>query len=368
MTEPRPPRRMMRSPAWLPHAVLVVVGVLGLAAAAGLILYQLRALIYMLFLGIFVAVALEPAVQRLVKRGWRRRRATMFVFSVTTVLFLGFIVALIPVFVTEAARLAENIPEYLEALQDLASRYFQIDLVDPEISEQFQDLGSLLSRYGSTVAGGIFAIGNTVFGAIFQFVTVALFAYYLVAEGPTWRRSVLSVLPQERQRELLNIWEVSVDKTGGYVYSRAVLAIVTGLFTFVVLVSLGVPSAAALALWMGVLSQFVPVIGTYVGMVLPALAALSVSPLTALWVVVAMVAYQQLENYVVAPRVTARTMAIHPAITIGALIAGASLLGAMGAVLALPVAATIQALISTTIHRHNLIESEALKIEGEVAT
>ena len=358
-------RRLQRSPTWLPHAVFVTLAVVALFGAALLVLYQVRSLIYMLFLATFVAIALEPAVHNLVRRGWRRRTATMLVFGITVILFVGFLVALIPVFATQAALLIENIPEYLQALQNLASRYFNVDLVDPQLTSQFEDLGALLQQYGSTVAGGVFAIGNTVFGAIFQMVTVALFAYYLVAEGPSWRRTLLSMLPADRQREALNIWEISVDKTGGYVYSRGVLAIVAGLFTFIVLVSLGVPSAATLAVWMGVLSQFVPVIGTYVGLVLPALAALSVSPAAALWVVIAMVAYQQLENYLIAPRVTARTMAIHPAVTIGALIAGASLLGGMGAVLALPVAATIQALISTTIQRHNVIEAETLVEEAE---
>jgi predicted PurR-regulated permease PerM len=293
----------------------------------------------------------------------------MLVFAISLILFVGFLVALIPVFAAQAALLIENIPEYLQALQNLASRFFAIDLVDPELTDQFKDLGTILQQYGSTVAGGVFAIGNTVFGAIFQMVTVALFAYYLVAEGPSWRRTLLAMMPADRQREALKIWEVSVDKTGGYVYSRAVLAIVAGLFTFLVLILLGVPSAAALAVWMGVLSQFVPVIGTYVGMVLPALAALSISPSTALWVVIAMVAYQQLENYLIAPRVTARTMAIHPAITIGALIAGASLLGGAGAVMALPVTATIQALISTTVQRHQVIEAGAVAEEpGEHPT
>ena len=342
---------------------MVVVAVVALAAAVLLVLYQIRSLIYMLFLATFVAIALEPAVQTLVRRGWRRRRATMLVFGIALILFVGFLVALIPVFATQAALLIENVPEYLQALQNFASGFFEVDLVDPALTDQFEDLGTILQQYGSTVAGGVFAIGNTVFGAIFQMVTVALFGYYLVAEGPTWRRTLLAMLPTERQREALNIWEISVDKTGGYVYSRVVLAIAAGLFTFVVLVVLKVPSAAALAVWMGVLSQFVPVIGTYVGLVLPALAALSISPGTALWVVIAMIAYQQLENYLIAPRVTARTMAIHPAVTIGALIAGASLLGGMGAVLALPVAATIQALISTTIQRHNLIQAEALMDE-----
>jgi predicted PurR-regulated permease PerM len=354
---------MQRSPSWLPHAVVVVVVVVAIAAASFLILYRVRSLIYMLFLATFVAIALEPAVQGLVRRRWKRQRATMLVFGISMILFIGFFVALIPVFVAQAAGLIEDIPQYLEDLQNLANRFFEVDLVDPALTDQFEDLGSILQQYGSTVAGGVFAIGNTVFGAIFQLVTVALFAYYLVAEGPSWRRTLLATMPAERQREALNIWEISVDKTGGYVYSRAVLALVAGLFTFFVLLLLGVPSAAALALWMGVLSQFVPVVGTYVGMILPALAALSISPATALWVVIAMLAYQQLENYVIAPRVTARTMAIHPAVTIGALIAGASLLGGVGVVVALPVAATIQAVISTTVQRHKVIEGEAVSDE-----
>jgi predicted PurR-regulated permease PerM len=354
---------MQRSPTWLPHAVVVVVVVVAISAATFLILYRVRSLIYMLFLATFVAIALEPAVQGLVRRRWKRQRATMLVFGISMILFVGFFVALIPVFVAQAAGLIEDIPQYLQDLQNLANRFFDVDLVDPALTDQFEDLGSILQQYGSTVAGGVFAIGNTVFGAIFQLVTVALFAYYLVAEGPTWRRTLLATMPVERQREALNIWEISVDKTGGYVYSRAVLAVVAGLFTFFVLLLLGVPSAAALALWMGVLSQFVPVIGTYVGMILPALAALSISPATALWVVIAMLAYQQLENYVIAPRVTARTMAIHPAVTIGALIAGGSLLGGVGVVVALPVAATIQAVISTTVQRHKVIEAEAVSDE-----
>lgn len=345
--------------------MFVVAGVLVTAVAGGWVLYRLRSLVYMLFLALFVSVALEPAVQKLAGWGWKRRRATLFVFGVSFILVVGFFVALIPVIVSQAAALIENIPEYLKALQDLASRYFQIDLVDPEVTSQFENLGTLLQRYGSAVAGGVFAVGNTVFGLIFQLVTVALFAYYLVAEGPTWRRVVLSFLSPSRQREALNIWEVSVSKTGGYVYSRALLALVAGGYTFVVLLALGVPSAFALAIWMGVLSQFVPVIGTYVGMVLPALAALAVRPITALWVIVAMVAYQQLENYLIAPRITSRTMEIHPAVTIGALIAGVSLLGGMGAVLALPVTATIQALISTAMKRQPLIDSDHLKDEPD---
>jgi predicted PurR-regulated permease PerM len=347
-----------RPPPWLPRAVVWIVGVLGLAALGLWVLFRLRTLVYVTFIALFVAVALEPAVQRLTKRGWKRRRATLVVFVLATLLGLGFIGAIIPVFIAQAAALIENFPRYLEALQDFLSRYFHVDLIDPNIAEQFQNLGEILQNLGGAVAGGIFALGNTIFGFVFQAVTALLFAYYLVADGPRWRRSILSMLPPERQMEALKIWEVAVEKTGAYTYSRLILAVVIGIYTFVVLLILGVPYPAAHGIWVGALSQFIPVIGTYIALAIPALAGFFVSPFTALWVIVALILYQQLENYLIAPRITQRTMSIHPAVSIAAVIAGASLLGGVGAVLALPVTAIVQALVSATIHRHELVKSD----------
>ncbi len=347
-----------RPPPWLPRAVLLVLGFLALAALALWVLFRLRALVYITFIALFVAVALEPAVQWLSRRGWKRRQATGVVFLIAVLLGLGFLGAITPIFVTQAAALIQNIPRYLLTLQSFLSQYLDVELVDPNIAKQFQSLGDVFRNLGGAVAGGIFALGNTIFGLIFQTVTVLLFAYYLVADGPRWRRSLLSVLSPDRQKEVLRIWEVAVDKTGSYTYSRLILAVVAGSYTFVALLVLGVPYPAAHGVWVGVLSQFVPVIGTYVALVLPALAGFFVDPLTALWVIVALVAYQQVENYLIAPRITARTMAIHPAVSIGAVIAGASLLGGIGAVLALPMTAIIQALVSATIHRHELVQSD----------
>ena len=200
-------------------------------------------------------------------------------------------------------------------------------------------------------------------GSSSKLATVALFSYYLLAEGPTWRRVLLSTINPKRQEAVLHTWETAVEKTGRYVYSRAILAVVAIVFTWIVLLVLRVPSPFPLAVWMGVISQFIPVIGTYIGMVLPALAGLSVSPVTALWVIVAMVVYQQLENYLIAPRITSRTMDIHPAISIGAVIAGASLLGGVGAILALPLTAIIQALVSEVLARHEVIDSDLIDDE-----
>ncbi len=162
----------------------------------------------------------------------------------------------------------------------------------------------------------------------------------------------------ERQRRVLDTWEVAIDKTGGYLYSRLLLALLSGIWTFIWLSLLGVPFAAALALWMGLLSQFVPVVGTYIAMLLPILVALAKNPGTALVVLVVFAFYQQLENYFLSPKITARTMQLHPAVAFGAAIVGGSVLGAVGAFLALPAAAIVQAVLSTYLERYKVVESD----------
>jgi predicted PurR-regulated permease PerM len=137
----------------------------------------------------------------------------------------------------------------------------------------------------------------------------------------------------------------------------AVSAVVTGLF----LLLLGVPYWLPLALWTGVVSQFIPTIGTYLAIGVPALIALSGQPIDALWVVVFGVLYQQVENYLLGPRITARTVAIHPAVAFGAVVVGAALFGPMGALVSIPVVAAIEAVVETYGHRYELV------VEDDVA-
>ncbi len=351
----------------------MVAGVSLLVVLGVFITIRLWHLIVMVFVALFIAVALEPAVQFLVKRGWNRRKATGVVFLGAVVFFGLFIASLVPLFISQASSLTNSLPGYLAELQEwLASHGLtDIDLASDEISDQFEDIGSILSQYGARVAGGVFAFGNSLIGGLFKTATILLFAYYMVADGPKMRRTLLSVLSERSQRETLRIWEIAVEKTGAYIYSRVILSIVAAAFTALVLTILGVDYAVALGLWVGVISQFIPVIGTYIAAVLPVMVALASGNdgtwhlQRALWVMLALVAYQQIENLLVAPRITAKAMSIHPAVAIGAVIAGAGLLGGAGAVLSLPVAATTQAVISTVIRRHELIESDSLVDERE---
>lgn len=345
-------------------SLTVALTLLGVAAVLWF-LFQIRGLLYMIFVALFISVALEPAVQFLDKRGWKRGLATGVVFLLTALAAAGLIASVVPVVLVQAADLVSDLPEYITALEEQLGDLLEIDLLAPAAEREVTGAGSLLGRLGTGVAGGLVGFGSTVIGVTFQAFTIALFTFYMVAEGPELRRTVLSFLPARRQREALRIWEIAVEKTGGYVYSRLILAAVSAAFTTGLLLILDVDFALALGIWVGVLGQFVPVVGTYVGAVLPVLVALADDPVKALWVGIGLVAYQQFENLVIGPRITSRTMAIHPAVSVAAIIVGGTLMGASGVVLALPVSAIVQAVISTTIERHQVIDEAESPVDEE---
>ena len=192
---------------------------------------------------------------------------------------------------------------------------------------------------------------------MFRFFTVLLFTFYLVADGPRFRRLICSFLRPDHQREVLANWEIAIQKTGGWLYSRLLLGIIQAIGHYIAFVLIGVPYPLALALFVGVVSQFIPVVGTYIANGFPALIAFAVDPVKALWVIAFAIVFQQVENYLMAPRITARTMSLHPAVAFGAVLAGVGLFGPIGALIALPTAAVVQAVGSTYFERHEVVES-----------
>ena len=128
---------------------------------------------------------------------------------------------------------------------------------------------------------------------------------------------------------------------------------------------IGVPYAVALAMWVGIVSQFIPTVGTYLAGAFPLLIAFAEEPFDAVLVLVAILVYQQVENYLLSPRITANTMDLHPAVAFGSAIIGASLLGGVGAILALPVAATIVAIVQVYGDHYELIRSETIESPAE---
>lgn len=343
-----------RMPPWISRLLLLLVLTYFASLLALAAFRQLRELVLWFLAALFLSFALEPAVNWLVARGWRRGVATSVVLLGLGLLGLVALGAMVPLVVDQVQELIRRLPGWLDRASVYTRRWFDVELTGERIIEQIRSAQADVGKLAENVA----QVGQFVLGLVFQVLTIGLFTFYLVADAPRFRRTVCSVLPPQRQREVLAAWEIAVEKTGGYLYSRLLLAVISASVSFVVLTVLGVPFAIPLALFLGFVSQFIPVVGTYIAAAVPLLVALLESPWSALAFLVYVLVYQQLENYLLAPRITARTMALHPAVAFFAALAGGSVSGLLGAVMALPAAAIIQATISTYLTRHEVVESE----------
>ncbi|WP_329413836.1 AI-2E family transporter [Nocardia vinacea] len=341
-------------PPWLLRAFLLAAATVAGLVCGFWILQKLQGFILVLLVSLFLAFAIEPAVNWLAARGVRRGLATGVVFVVLAVGTAAFVWTLGALLVDQVTTLVKNAPEHADQAVDWVNRTFKADLSSSDIQKYLGDWSSTIDGYLVGLAGNAWGVGTAAIGAIFQALGVLLFTYYFAADGPRFRNAVCSLLPPHRQRHVLRAWDIAVDKTGGYIYSRGLLALCSTIAHYVALRILDVPSAFALALWVGVVSQFIPTVGTYLAGALPVLVALVHGPSTALWILGFIVVYQQFENYVLQPRITATTLDMHPAVAFGAVIAGAAILGPTGALLAIPVTATVQAFAGAYIRRYEV--------------
>lgn len=354
-------------PPWVPRAIaMALLGVVVLFVSYRLFLW-LRSLLLMLLIAFFVSLAVEPAVNALARRGWRRGLATTVVFLGVLVAVAAFSFTMGQLLVAQVRDIAENGQDYASAVVQWLDARVGLDLSSTDVAERFSIDESTVAGMAGGVAGSALALAGSAVGAIFTLFSVALFAFYLSAEGPRFRRAVCRLMPARYQRLVLEAWTIAIDSTGGYIYSRIALAAVSGVVHWIALVVIGVPNAFALALWVGLVSQFVPTVGTYLAGVVPIVVALAQDPIDALWVLLVILAYQQVENYVVAPPLTARTMSLHPAVAFGAVIAGVAILGPVGALLALPAAASIKAFASSYTSHHEVVSDPLTTLDGDAA-
>jgi len=348
-----------RPPAWLPRALLQA----GLAVVAGILVWRalgaLTNVITILVLAWFIALAMEPPIRWLVRHGIRRTRATGLVMLAAGVVVVVVLALFGGLFVQQVVDFAKHLPDYYADLADWVDQRFDASL--PTADEAL----NTLAQHWQTLAPSIIGAGASLVGGIFTGTSILLVTYYMASAGPRFRAAVLAYLEPARQREVLRIWEVSQEKVADYINSRLVLAALSTVFTWIFFEIISLPYALPLAAFTGVVSQFVPTIGTYIGGALPVAVSLTVSPLKAVLVVVWIVAYQQVENYVFSPKISARALALNPAVSFVGVIGFGAVFGAMGAFLALPVLATIQAVASTYVRRHEIVDDPLLHEDVE---
>ncbi|MGA1565009.1 MAG: AI-2E family transporter [Ilumatobacteraceae bacterium] len=349
---------------WLPPRwVLPAVVIFWLASVATDVLVlswnRLSGLILLIVLSQFFALAVEPGTNRLVSsRSWSRGRATLVIIFGVLAAIAAFLGAMGTLIGTQIADLLSNSETYISDTVTRINDWFGTSIDVEQVIAQFNDPNGAVQQFIDSQQGDALRLTGRALNGLLAAFTVVLFTYYLVADGPRLRRAICSRLPADAQRRVLDIWELAIDKTGGYLYSRLLLSAASGVVHWIVFTSAGVRSPVALALWVGLISQFLPVIGTYIAAVLPVLITFLDSPIRALVVLGIIIVYQQLENYVISPRVTARTMELHPALAFGAALAGLALLGPAGAILALPLAAMLQAIGSEMGRRHEVVETD----------
>ncbi|MDH6222186.1 AI-2E family transporter [Streptomyces pseudovenezuelae] len=340
-----------RMPRWLPRAVVLVLTLYATFQLGTWAFHQLTGLLINILIAFFLALAIEPAVSWMASRGMRRGLATGLVFLGVMIVAAGFVTLLGSMLAGQIIKIVEDFPDYLDSVINWVNTHFNTDLKRVDVQEGLLR-SDWLRNYVQNSATGVLDVSAQVLGGLFQLLTITLFSFYFAADGPRLRRAICSVLPPARQAEVLRAWEIAVDKTGGYIYSRGLMALISGIAHYILLEALGVPYAPVLAVWVGLVSQFIPTIGTYLAGALPMLIAFTVDPWYALWVLVFVVIYQQFENYVLQPKLTSKTVDIHPAVAFGSVIAGTALLGAVGALIAIPAVATLQAFLGAYVKRY----------------
>jgi predicted PurR-regulated permease PerM len=317
------------------------VGAIGVLAAYALwqAVSSLGTVLTLLTIAFFLTLSLNPVVELLVRRGLRRGGAVAAVFALAVGAFvlLGFVV--VPPVTQQAGELAQSAPLYVNdvlsnaRVQDIDQHYHVVDKIQEEINKRLTD-----SDFMSEVAGGVLGAGRILAEGIFSTLTVLVLTLYFLSSLPTLKQAAYAVVPASRRPRVISLSEEIMRRVGSYAIGQVVVAAVNAFCAWIMMSIVGIPYAAVLAVAVGFLG-LVPMVGATLGAVLVAVVALFDDPKKAVIALVYFIVYQQTENYLVAPRIMQRTVSVPGAVTIVAALIGGTLLGMLGALLAIPAAA-----------------------------
>jgi predicted PurR-regulated permease PerM len=333
---------MVPSARQIVRIVLTVVCV----AIALYLLYLLRKPISWLLIATFLAVALSPPVNVLARR-MRRGFAITIVYLGLLAVPIALIALIVPPLITEANDFADKVPGYArdvtEYVQD-NERLRELNRDYDITSKLEEEAGKLPDRLGGA-AGTLRDIGFGIVNSAFALLTILVLTAFLLGSGRRWTDAILATRPAAQRDRLRRSLDGMAQAVAGYVAGAMLIALIAGVTTYIVLTILGVPFRGPLALIAGLFS-LIPLVGATIAAVLIGLVTVfdDFPTVTIIWAVWA-IAYQQFENHVIQPQVQKRTVNVHPFITIVSVLFGATLLGVLGALVAIPIAASIQILL-----------------------
>jgi predicted PurR-regulated permease PerM len=295
----------------------------------------------------FLAVGLDPAVRRLekwrIKRGW----AISLILLGLLLFIAAFFAAIVPRVVEQVPQFAEDLPDYID---NIGADNPRIDkfLEDNDITEKLREAArDVPARIGGSF-GSILGVAGSVIGAVFSLLTVLVLTIYFLLSLSHMRDASLKLVPKSRRRRVKELMDPILEKIGGYIAGQVTVALIGGVLAFIFLTILRVPFPVALALWVAI-AALIPLIGATIGAVPAVIVGFFHSTTTGIVTLIYFIVYQQIENYVIAPRVMTRAVDVSPAAVLVAALIGGTLLGFVGALMAIPAAAAIRLIFEEVI-------------------
>ena len=321
---------------------------LGVAVAYGLVraLISVQGVLVLLLTAAFLAIGLNPAVEALERRSMRRSFAVMVVFLAVLLFFVGFGFAVVPPIVEQAQAFAVAAPDYVAQLQDNR----RIAALDERFGllERAQDMLDDPERIGIGAAGGVLGLGRAVFGFFASTLVVFIVTLYFLSNLPSIKAQAYRLVPRSRRARVGLLTDEILSRVGGYVAGAVSIAGLNGGLTYVLLTFLDIEYAVALAMLV-FLTGLIPLIGATIGATVIFAVALFSSLQAGVIVAVWFLVYQQIENYFLYPRIMQRSVDVSPAATVVAVLVGGALLGVLGALLAIPIAAALQLVLQEVV-------------------
>jgi predicted PurR-regulated permease PerM len=330
-----------------PKTVVAVLATALLFVGALYLFWQLRLIVRWTLIAVFLAVALDPAVNWLNRRShFPRILAILLVFLALLLALVGLSALVLPPlvgqvrsFVDALVQLAQQPGGAEQALQQFADRYGLGGFVD-SLREQLAALPGRLSG----AAGPLLALASGIIGSITALLSILLITFFLLLDGQRFVDEGLNLIPQAHRPRVRRILGQSARAVYGYISGNLAISLIAGVTSFIVMELLHVPYALVLALLVALL-DLIPLVGATLGAIIVIVVGFFVSPLTGILLIAYFVIYQQVENNVLQPLVYGRSVHLHPLVVFLAVLIGAQLLGILGALLAIPVAEIIRILI-----------------------
>ena len=333
---------------WTFRRVMVATLVLVCVALGFWLLYRYYQVIFILFVAIMLGTVIRPIVNWLYRRGIPRVVGVLIIYMLLLAFVIGFILLLFPLVFDQGSAIVSGIPEYYQNLRTwlVNSPNELIASLDQLLPAELPGLDLVSQTAPEMLASAEQALGivSTASKVVFFIIVILLLAFHWTLDGTRTIQSLIQLLPKSHRENIFELITAMESKVGYFIAGQGALCLAVGLLALTSYLIIGLPNALVLALVAG-LFEAVPMVGPTLGAIPAGLIALSISPTLLLWVIVATVIIQLLENNLLVPRIMRKAVGVNPFVSLLAIFAFSSLFGIAGALMAIPIAAIIQILL-----------------------